>query len=213
MVAAEKISEKAFRPAPAVNSPSLEDPYASRITWPAPTKCDYDASVVDQGSGPLTLKPGVICGDFDLKKREVTLQPGVYILRDGDLRLSSGALLRAPHGTTIVMLGADSTVEVRAGARLELTAPAGGPWDGIALAQKPQPQERTSTVIGGGEVAIDGIVYLPTQLLVVTGGGSGTSKSWGGLVVNRIELKGNGQLNLAGGLKDLLVPGSVRLAQ
>jgi hypothetical protein len=213
MVSAEKISEKAFRPAPAVNSPSLADPYAARITWPTPSRCDYDANVVDQGSGPLTLKPGVICGDLDIKKREVTLQAGVYVLRDGDLRLSAGAVLRAPHGTTIVLLGGDSTIEVRAGARLEIEAPASGMWEGIALAQKPQPQERTSTLIGGGEVAINGIVYLPTQLLVVTGGGEGTSKSWGGLVVNRIELKGNGQLNLAGGLKDLLVPGSVRLAQ
>jgi hypothetical protein len=147
----------------------------------------------------VTLTPGTYCGGLNLTTHsDVTLTPGVYVLT-GPLSVTSHSRLNAPSGVTIVLMTDTSNVNVQAGSELIIKAPTSGGWKDIAIAQKPQPTEVTSTLIGGGEMELDGVVYLPTQKLALTGGGSAGINAGKRIVIaNRLETQGNGEIHLSG---------------
>ncbi|MER8531093.1 hypothetical protein, partial [Mesorhizobium sp. M0494] len=181
-----------FNPQPVFNQKELADPIISRLVWPTDNVCTYNNLVIKNATANLV--PGTFCGGLTLSVGAVVnLAAGTYVIRTGGLSLSSGAVLDAADGTTIVLLDDQATTTMQAGAKLRLTAPTSGPWMGIALAQKPQGVERTSTLIGGGDTDLGGIVYLPSQKLFLTGGGALSTDSKPRIfVVNRIEMNGNG---------------------
>ncbi|MER8995899.1 pilus assembly protein TadG-related protein [Mesorhizobium sp. M0678] len=196
-----------FNPQPLFNQKELADPIISRLVWPTDNVCTYNNLVIKNATANLV--PGTFCGGLTLSVGAVVnLAAGTYVIRTGGLSLSSGAVLDAADGTTIVLLDDQATTTMQAGAKLRLTAPTSGPWLGIALAQKPQGVERTSTIIGGGDTDLGGIVYLPSQKLFLTGGGALSTDSKPRIfVVNRIEMNGNGSIYLAGA-SDLLTTNS-----
>jgi hypothetical protein len=72
-----------FNPAPKVDCPPIPDPLAGRPA-PVSSHCDHNDRVVDSGS--VVLKPGVYCKGLKITKNaKVTLDPGVYIIKDGKL--------------------------------------------------------------------------------------------------------------------------------
>ena len=197
-----------WKPAPVFGVRPMTDPFA-KLPWPTVTGCDHVDRVVKNET--VSLQPGVYCGGLDLQTHGVAdLQPGLYVL-DGSLRLSAHAVLNAPADVTIVLVGASSYVEARSGSELKVVAPRTGPWANVAIAQKPQSTERESTLIGGGELKLDGVIYLPTQKLVVTGGGSADFDGARIVVAARLHTKGNGHVVLRGDEAILAMPGGARL--
>jgi hypothetical protein len=128
--------------------------------------------------------------------------------------VDSGSILNAPVGVTIVLVGDTATIEIQAGAEITLTAPTTGPWAGLAIAVAPQPTIQTSTIIGGGELHLDGVVYAPSGKLLITGGGETASLSGNRIfVVNRLEMSGNGQIYLKANRDVLSEPTGARLTR
>ena len=67
-------------------------------------------------------------------------------------------------------------------------------------------------MVGGGDTELSGIVYLPTQKLALTGGGSMTIDNKPRIfVVNRIDMRGNGEIYLGGSTELLATDGATRL--
>lgn len=201
-----------FTPAPTLGAPRLTDPYAD-TDWPAAGACArLDISVKKT---VLSLAAGVHCGDIDLGSgSELVMGPGVHIIT-GSLTMRAGARLIATQGSSLVFVGESSTLDIQAQSELRITAPTTGPWAGVAIAVKPQATERTSEILGGGQIVLDGAVYLPTQLLYLTGGGSladptGATRAF---VVNRLELRGNGRVFLNAGKARARTGAGVRLIE
>jgi Flp pilus assembly protein TadG len=192
-----------WTPPPTFNAAPLPDPWAKKVTWPDPSSCDHIDKQVKNSTAALS--PGVYCGGLSLRTHATAnLAPGVYILKDGDLDVDSGSTLMAPQGVTIVLVGDTSSIEIQSGAEVTLVAPTTGPWANLAIAIEPQPTVQTSTLIGGGELNLDGVIYAPTGKLLITGGGEADAISGSRIfVVNRLEMSGNGQIYLKGD-KDIL---------
>ena len=199
---------RGFTPAPKVRQPVLPDPFAPSLSWPHPSHCDHTDMKVEKGS--TTLQPGVYCGGLSVDGHATAnLSPGVYVMKDGPLKVASHGTLNGPGGVTLVLVGKGGYVESRAGANLRLKAPPSGPWAGFAVAQAATVAgEPSSLVIGGGDVDVEGMIYLPTNRMMISGGGEG---GVGPLVVRTLDMRGNGRLSLKPGIHSPTLPGTPRL--
>ena len=196
-VAGPEQTARAFKPDPLFGQPPLEDPLAPKISWPSPDDCQPLEQFKKE---TVSLSPGTYCGGLDLATGAVVrLRPGLYVLKTGSVALQSGAVLDGSTGVTLVLLDPNATVSTQAGASLRLAASKDGEWKDMAIAVKPQPTERVSSLGGGGELQLDGIVYMPTQYLQLTGGGEilrvDAPRTF---VVNRVATQGNGLIYLRG---------------
>ena len=78
-----------------------------------------------------TLLPGVYCGGLQIgKDQEVLFEPGVYVIKDGPLRLTDNARM---SGTDVgfFLTGNASRFEFQADTRVSLEAPKEGPLAGL----------------------------------------------------------------------------------
>lgn len=200
-----------WTPRPFFRASPVNDPYKNKLVWPATGSCT--ATNLQVKKQTLTLQPGTYCGGLSVATHgDVTLAPGTYVLT-GPLTVTSGAKLNAPRDVTIVLKGETSYVQFQAGSSVTLRAPKTGAWEDIALAQAPQATEKVSTLIGGAELNMDGVMYLPTQKVVVTGGAA--SEVLVGsriLIANRLETSGNGMIYLRGNADVATVKLGARLA-
>jgi hypothetical protein len=203
-----------FNPRPTSNQPAMQDPIAPRVSWPAATTCAPARTNLNVTS-PLALTAGAYCGGITIGNGGVvTLGPGVHVIQSGDLTVKSGGKLLAPVGASVVLTGDASTVNILAGGSADIRAPKTGAWRGIAVAQKPQSTQRTSNMQGGGALLFDGIIYLPTQKLHLTGGGdlsvSGLRRVF---IARTLETAGNGKVFVSGSPDLLVETAQVRLVE
>jgi hypothetical protein len=188
-----------FRPQPVPLQPALSDPIAPRVSWPATAPCP-GANNNTRVNAPKTLQPGVYCNGIDIGNGGVaTLNPGVYVLQSGNVSIANGGRLLARSGVTLVLTGPTSRIDITSGGMADVRGPTSGPWRGIAIAVKPQASELTSNMQGGGELLFDGIIYLPSQRLHLTGGGDASVAGLRRIfVARRLETSGNGKVIVNG---------------
>ena len=146
-----------------------EDPFASMSpsTSAACTHTNYS-----QSSGTYSLNPGVYCGGLTLTGGPtVALNPGTYVIRDGQLKMSGGGSMTG-IGVTFVFEGSAS-VDLSGGGTYHLVAPTSGDFKSFVFFQRPSasPNE-IAKMNGGGSTFFEGVIYLPTWETVITGGGS-----------------------------------------
>lgn len=88
---AGKSTKANYTPDPVTDCPPLPDPLASRPT-PSDYTCKYNNVVVDGLT--QTLQPGVYCGGLKItNSAKVTLAAGVFIIRDGPLKVEKASTL------------------------------------------------------------------------------------------------------------------------
>ncbi|MEM1088417.1 MAG: hypothetical protein AAGH90_11870 [Pseudomonadota bacterium] len=170
----------------------LEDPLA---TWVAPAigQCDTIGGLRLTRRGIIAdLEPGVFCGGLWAVSDTVRLKPGTYYVKDGPLILNGSDEVIA-EGVTFILSGVNASVEISGNGILRLTAPTEGPFAGIALAEdrstrmgplaqwlasrKGLRTRLSSTVTGNGQIHIEGLIYLPNQVIEITGNGWGEKSS------------------------------------
>lgn len=137
-----------FMPPPATNCPPLRDPLIDKV-GPTPGACLslgilfdpkkllgtvdnllYGANVV---SGVATLSPGTYCGGLHITKgAQVTLRPGIYIIKDGPLVVDKNASLTGA-GTGFYFTGFRGGLLFDEKSTISLTAPKDGIMAGLLL--------------------------------------------------------------------------------
>lgn len=200
LVVGPEASASNWTPKPQFRASPVNDPYKNKVRWPQDPPCEESKRNVRVKNQTVTLQPGVYCGGLELQTHaNVTLAPGTYILKDGPLLVTANSKLTAPENVSIVMIGEAAYTNFQAGSEVTIKAPKTGDWKNIAIAIKPQSIERQSTIIGGGELTLDGVLYYPSQKVVVTGGGSADVITGSRiLIANRLETAGNGEIYLRG---------------
>ena len=156
---------------PVTGTNPIVDPYAD-LKIPAPGACTAANTRIQKTSG--TLDPGTYCGGLDVKAGgSVTLNPGIYIILDGQLRVGSGASL-VGREVVLALVGADSYFYFSAGAQVKVTSPVSGEYKNMQFISdrdlsKSKFNVEWSTMLSGADLEFDGAMYLPEQQLWVSG--------------------------------------------
>lgn len=97
-----------------------------------------------------------------------------------------------------MLLGSNAKIDMGSGATVKLQAPASGTYPGFAvIGDRNATTIQTNTVQGGASGYVRGIWYTPRHKLYVTGNGDFNSNSgYFPIIVDNIEIGGNGVLNL-----------------
>lgn len=144
----------------------VSDPYQS-LSVPN-QGCNYNSS--PNGS---SLSPGVYCGGLTIGSHSnVTMQPGVYVVKGGNFQVNSGAVLNG-SGVTIILTGSGttySTVSINGGSTVNLSAPTSGTYAGVAFYQDRNAPNLSSNFNGGSGMNITGAIYMPKGSVSFNGG-------------------------------------------
>jgi len=157
-------------------SPRVGDPFEDRAFTPVSGACDFNELVVNNNDtiGPAVPGGSVrICGNFTVKpSASLLMLPGTYFVDGGDV-LFQGTV--TGNLVTIVLTGASPSdigeIDIRAQSQVSLTAPATGPFAGIAVHQDVTAEESGDNKFNGGaSLFILGAIHIKNQPVTYTGG-------------------------------------------
>lgn len=197
-----------FGPTPYNGCSPMDDPFFDKMEAyePANTECQHED--LELMNGTFTLHPGVYCGSTVLKPQaDVTMEPGVYVMKHGNLEVQAGASLKG-EGVTIFFWGFDTFMTVRGGADVELRAPEEGQLagDDAALAgfvivdrklDWYNPNIYETIIEGGGSLKFEGVMYAPQWRVNISGNSEMNQDSQCfAMVADNFHMEGNGKLNV-----------------
>ena len=176
----------------------LSTPYQSTFTPPAiPNVCKANNLSLKKGS--FTLEPGRYCGGINLQAgATVTLSPGVFIIDDGLFNVQSGSSVTGSN-VLLYFKDANARMTIIGGGTVNLKGrQSGSSYAGFLMIAHPDAYRNgTSNIQGGGSFKLEGMVYMPTQNILITGNGdSNGSSHFFAIVAKSLEFRGNGIFNL-----------------
>ncbi len=197
-----KYSGENWSPQPITGTEPISDPYAS-LPVPEPGPC-MNVSGKLLGSS-FTLSPGTYCGGLNIKAgAQVTLEPGIYIIEDGQLAINSGAVVNGEE-VLIALVGANAFLDMKSDATLKVTSPVSGTYKNIQMMSdrnltKSKFEQEWTSIFSGAKFEFDGAIYLPEQQFWVSGTAheaivKGSSPSMM-LVVDTVWAQGNAVFDL-----------------
>lgn len=149
-----------YQPSPTTDCPPIPDPLANR-PHPPVGACIKNKLVVSGGT--MTLTPGTYCNGLTITDAaEVSMQPGVYVIKDGELMVSNGASIK---GTDVgfYFTGKKATLNFQKATTISLTAPKTGPMAGILFFQNTNVSGNPKYEISSDNASmLLGTIYLPT---------------------------------------------------
>jgi Flp pilus assembly protein TadG len=178
-------------PAARSSCSAVADPFAS-IPYPTDLSCTRTNVRVQPGE-VVTLDPGVYCNGLDLKGT-TALSPGLYVIKNGPLTISSQAVVTG-QGVTLFLTGHNSGFTINGGGGVNLVAPVNGQYAGILIMQdrNANPGD-TNTLNGGSETALRGAIYTPAQALALTGNNFGQPNAFMPIIVDQVKFTGSSTL-------------------
>lgn len=169
-------SGDSWTPEPQTGADPVVDPFAS-LPVPSAGACADVASKLKKSA--FTLDPGTYCGGLDIMAGStVTLNPGIYVIKDGQFAVGSGAKVIG-NEVMISLVGADSYLLFKSDSSVKLTSPMDGAYKNIQFMSdrdlsQSKFQVEWSTILSGATLDYDGVMYLPEQQLWVSGTGHDT---------------------------------------
>lgn len=116
------------------------------------------------------LGPGRYCRGLNLRG-EVHLEPGVYYLEGGDLRVNAGATITGV-GVTI-FLGNGVGTRFNGSATIDLSAPTEGPYSGLLFFADREGLRQSHVFDGGAASSLTGALYMAGQDVAYAGNFTG----------------------------------------
>ncbi|MGB7336740.1 MAG: TadE/TadG family type IV pilus assembly protein [Salaquimonas sp.] len=121
------IGSAKFSPQPITDCPKIEDPLLSRSV-PTYNGCSAKDTTISETT---TLDPGVYCGGITITgDSNVTLNPGLYVIKDGPLVVSENASFIG-KGVSFFLTGPNSVFDFQANTTIDLSAMEKGPTAGL----------------------------------------------------------------------------------
>jgi len=167
------------------------DPYAS-LALPSFSGCDHSNYSISNGA-TATVSPGVYCDGISVSGgATLNLNPGVYVINHGNLNVNSGTF----QGTNVSIVmtsttGSWGTINIGS-STFSITAPTTGAMAGIAIyVDRNAPTSGNDFLSGGSTQQIKGAVYIPTQQVQYTGGGTNAQLDCIQLVARLIKIQGS----------------------
>ena len=167
-----------FSPKPLAGSDRVPDPLAS-VPFPTPEPClDHGIKNGKIQQETLTLKKGTYCGGLDITAQSnVKLEPGVYVIKDGELKISDSTVT----GTDVMIAftGKGAKFWMTGGAVMKVTSPSSGTYMNMQFMEdRDNGAGNTWVSIGGGsKLDYDGTMYFPNSNIWIFGGSEVTARS------------------------------------
>lgn len=143
------------------------------------------------GGNTKTLSPGTYCDE--VFSGNITLEPGNYILRGGEVKLGGNGSLTG-HGVTIFLME-DASFGITANQTVQLSPPDSGYYAGITIYQE-RGNDSPLVINGGAGSAISGFVYAPSAHVFHAGNSTMTTGECLRIVGNTVEMTGNSSVSL-----------------
>jgi len=176
-----------------VKSAKTTDPL-SHVVAPSFEECDYRNIPIKVGK--TTLKPGVYCGGIiALGDPEITLEPGIYIMKNGPLVLGGQASLKGEN-IGIYFTGSNSVLNLGVSSKIALTAPIDGPMAGVLFFEdRNAPFNNEFIIRSGNAQLLEGAIYLSKGKFVADAAAQiGQKAKWTALIANKIEMRNSAAL-------------------
>jgi Flp pilus assembly protein TadG len=174
-----KTKDTNYSPQPMTDCPVIPDPLAGR-QGPSDLACSHTDKVVDGETA--SLSPGVYCGGLTVTNgAEVTLRPGIFIVKDGPLVVDGNATLKGDN-VALYMKGAGANLTFETLSVIRLTAPKDGPLAGILIFDDPSgaaaPEKsnkhdklgkspREHAILSDDARVLLGTIYMPQGRLII----------------------------------------------
>ncbi len=184
----------AMSPEPITDCPQLDDPLADRKP-PSFGHCDFQNTAVKIAT---ILKPGVYCGGIKADGAAVvTLLPGVYVIKDGDLEMSGNATMIGVN-VGFYLTGTAAKVRFANSSNVSLTAPKTGAMAGILFFEdRNSPTGRVFEISSKDARTLVGTIYLPKALLEVKGKSKFAELSdWTAIIVRELQVENGPEIHL-----------------
>lgn len=147
-------------PKPLTGCPRVEDPFKNVPTTTA-VGCSYNKVSV-QPHESVMLNPGTYCNNLSLKGN-VTLTPGLYVIKNGALNVDSQATVTG-DGVTFYLSGSGASFTINAGGKISLTAMTSGAYKGMLIVQdRFSNAGAVNNLNGNSDTYLKGAIYLPTK--------------------------------------------------
>lgn len=195
---------KNFLPMPLTDCPSVDDPLASRPE-PVVGACKERDAVYQNYTG--TLSPGVYCGGLTIRSSSnVTLKPGVYIMKDGPLLVQSASQVDG-KGVGIYFTGNNASFAFESSSVVNIEAPLNGPLAGLIFFQDRRSAEADFIITSNKARNLLGTVYLPQGNFIVDANNKvADASAYTAVVVKRLKLSKGPNLVLNTDYGSTLVP-------
>jgi hypothetical protein len=174
-----KTKDSNFAPQPQTDCPVIPDPLSAR-QGPTDVACNHTGKVLDRETA--TLQPGVYCGGLTVTNgSDVTLAPGIFIVRDGPLVVDGDSTLKGT-GVALYMKGAGANFTFATASTISLSAPKDGPLAGILIFDDPtgvaapevsgkhakaDKSPREHAILSDDARLLLGTIYLPKGRLII----------------------------------------------
>jgi hypothetical protein len=199
------LSPGAVKPKPLTDCPKFDDPLASRQA-PKVGGCDHLAMIIINQN--KTLNPGVYCGGLTiLGNSKVKLNPGVYIINNGLLKVSGTASMTGEN-VGFYLSGLLTLMFFDSGTTIDLTAPKDGPLAGILFFEDRKALPLRIHRIGSNNARnLVGTIYLPLGILLVDANAPVADNSaYTALVVRSLQLSEGPKLVLRSDYQSTDIP-------
>jgi Flp pilus assembly protein TadG len=176
----------------------IPDPLAG-LPVPNPNNFTVRSNEPFKVEGTKTLLPGVYNGGIEIStSKTVTMSAGIYLIRGKGFKVSGNPKVVANNVMVYNSDGPDDDVDqfyISGDADVTWTPPTSGPWAGIAIFQQRNVEDKKIEISGNGETNIAGTIYARDGEVQLSGNG-GTSFIGGAFVVNKMQISGDGTLNI-----------------
>lgn len=151
--------------------PSFRDPLGARPAPPVSASCDKNNHRVElnnSASSRHVLNPGVYCGGLFIGANSfVTLNPGIYVIKDGPLMLDSNADIVGKY-VGFYLLGATAVMDFTSNAKVNLDGPRDGPMAGLLFFEdRAAPLLREHRITSNFATNLTGTIYMSRGRFVV----------------------------------------------
>jgi hypothetical protein len=180
-----------FTPSAQTGCDPVQDPLAY-LPEPAEASrsCDFTDVVVTSGQ-KRTLSPGVYCKKLEISSGgEVTFTPGIYVIRDGLLKVSSNGRA-AGSDMMLFFQGKDAYLDVSSGSTVQLSGRRSGTYAGIVIFQSRATITRQAPpfiINSQSGSMIEGTVYMLNGTVRVNSQSTSNSASYTAFVVRKMEI-------------------------
>ncbi|AZO30986.1 TadE/TadG family type IV pilus assembly protein [Mesorhizobium sp. M1B.F.Ca.ET.045.04.1.1] len=142
----------------------LENQYASFDPLANVTPPPYGLCTAMPNGKTITLSPGTYCDKT--WSGQITLNPGVYILRNVAIKPGGNGSLTG-HGVTIFLMEG-SQITINANETVDLSPMTSGPYAGITIFQA-HGNTQALTLNGGSGSVVSGFIYAPDAPITYAG--------------------------------------------
>lgn len=197
-------SSSAFQPARTTDCPEFSDPLADR-PLPAFGGCRYNDHVV---KSTATLSPGVYCKGLKIEgNAKVTLNPGIYVIKDGKFEVSGDAEVTGIN-VGFVLTGRDTLFEFTSDTKVHLEGPENGPMAGLLFFEDAAMASGKKSRINSDHAdVLLGTFYMPKgTLLIDSKAPVAGASAYTAIIADTIELKKNPTLILNSDYESTKVP-------